>query len=921
MVRVILILSLVICHCLSYGQVTTQPQLPNDSQRVKIIFDATKGTGGLADYSGDVYAHIGVITNLSSSNSDWKYVKTDWGVNTSETLLTRTSSNIYELDLEPNIRSYFGVPQTETITHIALVFRSSDSSLEGKATGNSDIFIQVFEEGLNLTINSPQHASIFEDGENINFSTTTNEDATIQLFQNNTLLSTTIGTVLNHEIEASSGDYWLKAVATTSGETIADSVYVSVANPVVSRTIPSSLVEGINYNESDPTKATLVVYAPQKERIHIIGDFNEWLPNNSYMMYRDGNYFWLTIDNLVANREYIFQYLIDGQIRIGDPYADKISDPYDDKYIPESTYPNLIEYPVTKTSNRATVLQTAQSTFDWQHLSYVAPQPEELVIYELLFRDFTEEGTINAAMQRMDYLQQLGINAIHLMPFNEFEGNSSWGYNPNFYFATDKAYGTKDDYKRFIDECHKRNIVVIQDIVLNHAFNSSPMVRMYWDEENNRPAANNPWFNTQSNFTNPNLQWGSDFNHESPATQKLVDRILKYWVEEYKIDGFRFDFTKGFGNNLKSGTDEWGSNYDADRIALLKRMTTQLWSYKKDAYVIFEHLANNDEETELANFGIMLWGNMNHNFNEATMGYTENNKSDLTWASWKTREWNQPNLIAYMESHDEERLMYKNIEYGNSYGTYDVTNLQTALKRNELATIFFFSLTGPKMIWQFGEMGYDISINEGGRTSEKPVLWNYLEQKDRLSLHNKYQAMIRLRNEYDVFNSGKEKLNLASEIKQISLSDDNLSVVTVGNFDVTSHMSHIEFPNTGTWYDYFSNQTIEVGQTNKRITLNAGEYRMYTNRDIGRYSDSYSDGIPPIEPNTDLTITPNPVVDQFTIQFSESISSIDIYNITGAKIMTTTNKTANISHLKAGIYIVSIKTDTGATYNKRIIKN
>ena len=128
--------------------ITTDPALPIAGDGVNIHYDATGGTAGLEGYTGDVYAHTGVLTDKSSGGADWKYVKTDWGVNNSATKLTRLSANLYSLDIGPSIREYYGVPETETITHMAFVFRSSDSSLEGKDEGESDIFVEVFQQGF-----------------------------------------------------------------------------------------------------------------------------------------------------------------------------------------------------------------------------------------------------------------------------------------------------------------------------------------------------------------------------------------------------------------------------------------------------------------------------------------------------------------------------------------------------------------------------------------------------------------------------------------------------------------------------------------------------------------------------------------------------------------------------------------------------
>ncbi len=121
--------------------ITTDPALPFTGDSVIIYYDATQGTAGLEDYTGDVYAHTGVLTKESSGSGDWKYVKTDWCENTPETKLTRISANLYSLEISPSIRDYYGVPEEEEITHMTFVFRNSDRSLEGKKTDGSDILV------------------------------------------------------------------------------------------------------------------------------------------------------------------------------------------------------------------------------------------------------------------------------------------------------------------------------------------------------------------------------------------------------------------------------------------------------------------------------------------------------------------------------------------------------------------------------------------------------------------------------------------------------------------------------------------------------------------------------------------------------------------------------------------------------------
>lgn len=600
----------------------------------------------------------------------------------------------------------------------------------------------------------------------------------------------------------------------------------------VTETLPAGFRDGVNRWTDD--SLGFVLLAPGKKQVHLIGDFNNWAISETGRMKKDGDRFWIKIGGLQPGKEYIYQYLIDGKIRIADPYAEKISDPWNDKDIPASVYPGLIAYPTGKTTEIASVVRSGFADYPWRISRLRLKNTEDLVIYELLLRDFTSEGTVRAAREKIPYLKELGINAIELMPFNEFEGNNSWGYNPSFYFAPDKAYGTPDDYKAFIDECHANEIAVIMDIVLNHSFGQSPLVHMYQNADGT-PSADNPWYNPTSNFANPDAQWGCDFNHESKYTQQLVDSICSYWMTYYKIDGFRFDFTKGFSNTPYAGADNWGSAYDADRIRNLKRIYDAIHLRRPDALMICEHLADNSEEKELADYGILLWGNMNYSFNQNTMSYLEG--LGLGWTSWKQRGWNRPNLVAYMESHDEERIMYKNLAYGNNPGSvvapdhsnpaYIIQgNLENSLRQTQAAAVILMSFPGPKMIWQFGELGYDYQLNDD-RTAPKPVRWDYYDVPARKALYNVFAAMNRLRNTHPAFSSSNYTADTDGFFKQILLRSSGGDACVIANFDVFPLRADVTFSKTGTWKEHFTSADLSVTASRISIELQPGEYRLY----------------------------------------------------------------------------------------------
>ncbi|MEJ5996040.1 alpha-amylase family glycosyl hydrolase [Pedobacter sp. Du54] len=586
--------------------------------------------------------------------------------------------------------------------------------------------------------------------------------------------------------------------------------------------LPSGAKDGVTFINNG-TSAIFTLYAPGKTSVAVIGDFNNWSSTASPMKKaNDDQTWWVQIDNLNANTEYGYQFLVNGNLKVADPYCEKILDEANDKYISATVYPNLMSYPTGKTTGIVSVLQANQPTYTWKNNSFTRPEKNNLVIYELLIRDFTTEHTYASTLQKLDYLVGLGINAIELMPVNEFEGNLSWGYNPSFYFAPDKYYGTKIALKNFIDECHGKGIAVILDMVLNHSFGQSPMVQLYFD--GSKPTSNSPWFNVDPKHP---YNVGYDFNHESAATKYFAKNVIKFWMQNYKIDGFRFDLSKGFTQN-SSNNDATFSAMDASRIAIWKEYNNYIKSIDpNNFYVILEHFADVAEEKILADEGMMLWANLNYNINEATMGWLAS--SDFSWGFFTRHNFSKSeNLISFGESHDEERLNYKNISFGNAAGNYVIKgNLVTSLKREELAAAFLFSIPGPKMVWQFGELGYDVNIDYNGRTGDKPIKWEYYTDVNRKALYDAYAKFIKLKRNNSIFNTANVNYNLANAIKYIKLTEGTNTVVVVGNFDVVSQTASIDFGSSGAWVDAVGN-SINLASATYAATLAPGEYHIFS---------------------------------------------------------------------------------------------
>lgn len=602
--------------------------------------------------------------------------------------------------------------------------------------------------------------------------------------------------------------------------------------------MPAGAKEGINTTDGS-TSVTFAFYDRDKngnhmDFAHIVGDFNNWTLANdeTSQMYRDNasGCWWITINDLDPDKEYRFQYYTgtkdEGVIRLADAYSEKILDPDNDKYISESTYPSSeIIYP-EKGIGIVSTFKINKDEYSWKNDDFIIKDKDNLLIYELHFRDFTSTSDINGAMGKLDYLKGLGINAIELMPVQEFDGNDSWGYNPCFFFAMDKAYGTKEMYKRFIDECHNREIAVLFDVVYNHATGAHPFAKLYWDSKNNKTAANNPWFNVDAPHPYSVFH---DFNHESELVKTFVKRNLKFLLDEYKIDGFRFDLTKGF--TQRQCSENTASDYDDKRIAVLKEYYDAIHETNENAVVILEHFCCDEEEKELADYGLKLWRNGNYAYCQSGMGWSEGSGFESIYTGTNGTPFG--GYISFMESHDEERTAFKAKEYGN--GDLKI-NLENRMKSMATNTAFFLTVPGPKMIWQFGEMGYDISIEENGRTGRKPLHWEYLDDQYRKKLTETYTLILKLRSKLpQLFSSDATFRWEVSEsywegCRHISIeSIDGKKLFIVGNFTPEEQTSSAKIPSGwGEYYNLVNAEQISDIEGSTPI-INPHEFIMYSN--------------------------------------------------------------------------------------------
>lgn len=827
--------------------ITVEPSYPDADQPCTIVFKPAAGNP-LRGHSGELYGHFGVVVD-----GEWTFVPTEWGTADEKTHFTKVADNHWEFKMEPSIREYFN-SGTTPVSKIALIVRSED------------------------------------------------------------------GTIKSHDADQ---------FCSVSDTKYKEDVFVS--DPIVTETMPADVKHGINYNADG--SVTFVFYdkdtaGKSHTYCYIVGDWNNWERVTEGAMKRDDSAgcWWITLGGFDADKEYRFQYRLGtdsgSDIRVSDPYTEIVYDQWNDQYI--SGTPAFPE----KAKGLVSAFQISRPEYNWKHSDFKVEDKNDLVIYEMLFRDFTNTQDIAGAMAQLDYIENLGVNAIELMPIQEFDANLSWGYNPNHWFALDKYYGTREEYKDFIDECHGRGIAVIVDVVYNHATGSHPWTKMYWDSANNRTAANNPWFNAIAKHP---YNVYHDMNHENEIVQEHVKRSLQYLLEEYDIDGFRFDLTKGFTqNNTGEDVAAWG-RYDASRVSILKGYADHIWSVKDDAVVIFEHLSDRDEEKALAEHGIQLWRNVNYQYRTAVSGGNGNFTDMYSTAPFG-------GFVGYMESHDEERLCYgatadassvtwgviglgdkwgenddikmtadgsllsaKNVsvaakdrfkirkagEWNDAYnygassdnftltvgqgyvmtngssskdmyvpaaGTYDIyfspeqetvwlmkqgdkpeltggsgseseDALTVAMRRAGASAAFFLTVPGPKMIWQFGEIGYDYSIDYNDRTGEKPVVTSeYMAVPERKVLYDTYASLLKFRRDNPRFFDQDADFTWtpSAAVKTITCSADGKTFHVVGNFGKSSTTYSVP---SGNWKDYFADGASVTGD----VVLKPGDFRLLTN--------------------------------------------------------------------------------------------
>ena len=410
------------------------------------------------------------------------------------------------------------------------------------------------------------------------------------------------------------------------------------------------------------------------------------------------------------------------------------------------------------------------TAFDWQGVHFELPPHNELVIYEMHVGSFVakvgEAGKFETALQQLDHLKKLGINAIQIMPVGEFAGDLSWGYNPAHMFAVESAYGGPDGLKTFVRECHRAGIAVILDVVFNHFGPSDLDLWRFdgWSENDgggiyfyNDHRAETPWGKTRPDYGRGEVR------------QFIRDNVMM-WLNDFHINGLRFDSTLYIRSSMGDGNNDLPEGW-----SLLQWLNDEVQTVDGRHIMIAEDLHNLDSitadiENDGAGFQAQWDANFVHPVRAAVVAKEDSERSMAALRDAIMFRYNGDAFrrVIYSESHDE-------VANGKARVPYELdpdnSTSWLAQKRSTLAAVLVFTSPGIPMLFQ----GQEFLQGEWFR-DDVPLDWNL--QQDFKGIVRLYRDLIALR-----LNRSGEARGLAAQHANVFHVNDDANVLAFHRFD------------------------------------------------------------------------------------------------------------------------------------------
>ena len=707
--------------------------------------------------------------------------------------------------------------------------------------------------------------------------------------------------------------YWIQASIDGELHTVYDQPEIEI----VEASLPADVKMGPNWLNGN---MILAVYAPSQPVMQVIvtslGETG--LASDAIVMNLDPDQtdvWWTELDLSFGHYEY--EYLLINGSRLPDPFTRRLSNGK------------------TRVEIGAGGVSTADD-YNWQSNDFIRPSLDTLIIYELHVDDFAAQGsgqgTFDDVIIRLDHLRESGINAIELMPITEFPGGRSWGYNPEIMSSVEGTYGTPENFKQLVDEAHSRNMAVILDLVWNHATSSTPL----WKIQPNNVL--NPYFKN-SNDLNPNETegtWGMlDFDHFNEKTIEYINEVHRIWLEEYRVDGFRFDATRYVGwdlNQPQFGLLAWADaidELDSNVYQIAEHLPSDPWLVNNTKLTSSWHDSFHDRLIDhiFSSIGTMT-------AMQQIIGLYEYSNSGTPYADLTQ-------AVKYMVSHDEQSLIQEMVEF-------DGVSLSQAREIDKFYASLLFTAQGIPMIWQGQEFGFQsgwLDNNGNGNWDEeklgyRPVDWSLLNTEEGQSHLDHYSRLARFRKMnpafskgefYDLWRYSNERV-IVYGYKDESEGNSDDQVVVIANFSSSDQTVYdVPFLSGGNWYN-----VTEPGNNLYTADGNYGECSVPSYSAVIYSKNQYELGMetPSFIPEKFQTLSayPNPFNPSITIQIelknpiqTNMNVEVNIYDINGRFIQTLLENSIESGvhriewrpqNISSGIYIVSLQTEIGIKNQK-----
>ena len=518
--------------------------------------------------------------------------------------------------------------------------------------------------------------------------------------------------------------------------------------------------------------------------------------------------------------------------------------------------------------------------------TFKIPNLKDAIIYEIDVAEFNQnfEGIVT----RIPYLKSLGINVIELMPITSVDEPSQWGYMPVFYFAPEERYGGSDGLRKLVKACHDNGIAIILDVVYAHTANVFPYQIAYepffdlWEDNEYKDSngihrSPNPLVSSYSNFGHKN-----DFRMKS--TQEFFAAVNRFWIEEYHIDGFRYDHVNGYLDRkpIKDGNNiDWYSPQNRPTFKSLQDLTNQTYEFSKS----FSRFQNSDGSSRIIQIAEDLgesayqlspiannaingcWEKTLHNVVKNLILYRNfdgqlPNELLAQDARWQTQGYTGKKIIGsdqidalpiqYIESHDESRLMYligKHQEWDETGYEFDHGLQNQAWWKLQPYAIALLTSFGIPMLWAGQEFAENYGIPSGSQArvrGERPLHWDYFykpqpeqNQPIVLPLVTLYRRLCQIRSEHSALkgNINQSKLEILDPHKQVIVYrrwDEAETMIVILNFSDSEQEISVPFGTTGEWSDLlgetnevFTKVLVSDPQLSVKIKVNSNLGRIY----------------------------------------------------------------------------------------------